>query len=485
MANDIDQWLEGLGLSTYREAFLANDVDFDTLPLLTAEDLQQIGVKSVGHRRRMLEAIAALGRGPAAPEEKPKPAAAAPSAVPEKPAGGRAPVSERRQITVMFCDLVDSTALSARLDPEDLHELLTAYRACIGEAVRRNRGFIAHYVGDGVFVYFGYPHALEQDAERALRAGLAVIRELGQLKPIAGAVPQVRIGVATGLVVIGNVAEGGSAEKVDVTGETPNLAARIQGLARANELVIAKSTRALVGDLFGCTDIGRFELKGLPEPVPAWRVTGERSVVSRYDAMRSGRAIALVGRESELARISDRLAAAKAGAGQVVLVVSQPGFGKSRLVEEVHRITGTEERGRFVLQCSPDQEQTPFFPVIHQLEYAAGIATEDSAGQRHDKLEALLKRIGAYSLERLATVLDLLRIEASGTPAAQVVKTGNARARTLKALLDLTEAALGHTPALVVEDVQWADPSTVEFLGMVVDMVRNGSTLVEIGRAHV
>jgi len=478
MANDIDQWLEGLGLSTYREAFLANDVDFDTLPLLTAEDLQQIGVKSVGHRRRMLEAIAALGRGPAAPEEKPKPAAAAPSAVPEKPAGGRAPVSERRQITVMFCDLVDSTALSARLDPEDLHELLTAYRACIGEAVRRNRGFIAHYVGDGVFVYFGYPHALEQDAERALRAGLAVIRELGQLKPIAGAVPQVRIGVATGLVVIGNVAEGGSAEKVDVTGETPNLAARIQGLARANELVIAKSTRALVGDLFGCTDIGRFELKGLPEPVPAWRVTGERSVVSRYDAMRSGRAIALVGRESELARISDRLAAAKAGAGQVVLVVSQPGFGKSRLVEEVHRITGTEERGRFVLQCSPDQEQTPFFPVIHQLEYAAGIATEDSAGQRHDKLEALLKRIGAYSLERLATVLDLLRIEASGTPAAQVVKTGNARARTLKALLDLTEAALGHTPALVVEDVQWADPSTVEFLGMVVDMVRNGSTLV-------
>ena len=216
----------------------------------------------------------------------------------------------------------------------------------------------------------------------------------------------------------------------------------------------------------------------MPEPVPAWRVAAERSVVSRYDAMRSGRATVLVGRESELARIGDRLAAAQAGAGQVVLVVSQPGFGKSRLVEEVHRIAGTEERGRFVLQCSPDQEQTPFFPVIHQLEYAAGIATEDSAGQRYDKLEVLLKRIGAVSLERLATVLDLLRIDASGTPAAQVVKTGNARARTLKALLDLTEAALGRTPVLVVEDVQWADPSTVEFLGMVVDMVRNASALV-------
>src|SRR4051812_5602861 len=327
MADDIGRWLEGLGLSAYDEAFRANDVDFDTLRLLTAEDLQQIGVKSVGHRRRLLEAIASLGHGPTVPDEKP--VAALSAAEPAKPVVPRPSVSERRQITVMFCDLVDSTALSARLDPEDLHELLTAYRACIGEAVRRNRGFIAHYVGDGVFVYFGYPHAQEQDAERALRAGLAILRDLGQLKPIAGAVPQVRIGVATGLVVIGNVAEGGAAEKVDVTGETPNLAARIQSLARANELVIAKSTRALVGELFDCTDIGRFELKGLPEPVPAWRVTAERAVVSRYEAMRSALGDTdLIGRESELARIGDRLAASRSGAGQVVMVVSQPGFGK-------------------------------------------------------------------------------------------------------------------------------------------------------------
>jgi hypothetical protein len=265
--------------------------------------------------------------------------------------------------------------------------------------------------------------------------------------------------------VIGNVAEGGAAEKVDVTGETPNLAARIQGLARANELVIAKSTRALVGELFDCTDIGRFELKGLPEPVPAWRVTAERAVVSRYEAMRSARGDTdLIGRESELARIGDRLAATRAGAGQVVLVVSQPGFGKSRLVEEVHRVAGVEERGRFMLQSSPDQEQTPFHPVIHQFEYAASITTGDSGSERQDKIEALLKSIGAYSPERLAIVLDLLRIDAAGTPAATLVRTGNARARILKALLDLTEATLRRTPVMVFEDVQWADPSTVEFL---------------------
>jgi len=470
--SDIDGWLESLGLSTYREAFRANDVDFETLHLLTAEDLQQIGVTSVGHRRRMLAAIADLVRQP---DHEPAPATPPPvQPIAAAPPVNRAPVVERRQITVMFCDLVGSTELSTRLDPEDLHDLLAAYRACITEAVQRNRGFIAHYVGDGVFVYFGYPHAQEQDAERALRAGLAIIRAVGRLTPIAGAVPRVRIGVATGLVVVGNVAEGGSAEKIDVAGETPNLAARLQSLAGANEMVIAPSTHALVGDLFDGGEIGRVELKGLPDPVSAWRVTGERAVVSRYDAMRSGRGVTdLIGRESELARISDRLAAAKAGAGQVVLVVSQPGFGKSRLVEEVHRIAGADERGRLVLQCSPDQEQTPFYPLIHQLEYAAGIATEDSPASRRDKLEELLKRNGVYSPERFAIVLDLLRVDAEDAPALPTPAPADGRARRLRTLLDLAEGAMTRTSVLVAEDVHWADPSTVEFLGTLVGMMRH------------
>jgi class 3 adenylate cyclase len=284
---DIGAWLDGLGLSIYRDAFAANHIDAETLPLLTAADLQEIGVASVGHRRRLIEAIVALGRQHE-PAEDQATQQAGPETPAAAPAGERAPAVERRQVTIMFCDLVGSTALSARLDPEDLHDLLAAYRACVSEVVERNRGFIAHYVGDGVLVYFGYPQAQEQDAERALRTGLAIIRSLGQLAPIAGAVPQARIGVATGLVVVGNLVGTGSSQEIGIAGETPNLAARLQALAGINEMVVAQGTRDLVGELFDFVDIGRFELKGLPEPVSAWRVLGERIVESRFDALEPG-----------------------------------------------------------------------------------------------------------------------------------------------------------------------------------------------------
>ena len=479
--SDVDGWLDSLGLSAYREAFRANDVDFETLRLLTAEDLQQIGVASVGHRRRMLAAIADLKEEPSDPPAPAVRPAVRPAPQPANaaPAPARVPVAERRQITVMFCDLVGSTELSTQLDPEDLHDLLATYRACVVEAVQRHRGFLAHYVGDGVFIYFGYPHVQEQDAERALRAGLAIIRAVAAMTPIAGAVPRVRIGVATGLVVVANVAAGGSAEKVDISGETPNLAARLQALAGPNEMVIAPGTHALVGDLFDGSEIGRLELKGLPEPVPAWRVTGERVVASRYQALRAARGSSgLIGRESELARLSDRLAKAKSGAGQVVLVMSEPGFGKSRLVGEVHRIAAsggtsgdTSEGGQLVLQCSPDQEQTPFYPVIHYLEVAAGIAVEDAPLIRRNKLEELLKRNAIHSPERLAVVLDLLRVDAELAAAQPAAALVDPRARRLRTLLDLAEAAMLRTAVLVVEDVHWADPSTAEFLGMLVGLM--------------
>jgi class 3 adenylate cyclase len=466
--SDVDDWLESLGLSAYGEAFRTNDVDLETLRALTAEDLQQIGVTSVGHRRRLLTAIAELGQK--APEPAP-PSRAEPVPPPvPREAAPRGPVAERRQMTVLFCDLIGSTELSTRLDPEDFHDLLAAYRACVSEEIQRHRGFIAHYVGDGALVYFGYPHAQEQDAERALRAGLAIVRAIGRVTPIAGVVPQVRIGVATGLVVVSNIGKGSGAEMIDVAGETPNLAARLQSLAGANEIVIAPSTYALVSDFFEVSEIGRFELKGFPEPILAWRATGERVVSSRYDALRSARGINdLIGRESELARLGDRWAAARTGTGQVVLVVGQPGFGKSRLVEEVHRLAGSGEQDRLVLQCSPDQEQTPLYPLIHQIEFAAGIAIEDSAIDRRDKLEALLKRNAIYSAERFAIALDLLRIDAEGMPTAA---PADVRAHRLKTLLELTEAAVRRTSVLVAEDVHWADPSTVEFLGHLVGLMR-------------
>ena len=471
---DIDAWLDGLGLSIYREAFVANHIDGETLPLLTAADLQEIGVTSVGHRRRLLEAIAALARHTQQPGDQDRAQAGPEPAVSHVPAAGRAPAVERRQVTVMFCDLVGSTALSARLDPEDLHDLLATYRACVSDVAERHRGFIAHYVGDGVLIYFGYPHAHEQDAERALRTGLAILRSLGQLAPIAGAVPQARIGIATGLVVVGHVVGTGPSQEVGIAGETPNLAARLQALAGTNEMVVAQSTRELVGDLFDCVEIGRFELKGLAAPVSAWRVIGERAVQSRYDALRSGRdGVPLIGRESELSRINDRLRMARGGSGQVVLVVAEAGFGKSRLVEEAHRLAGGESRGRLVLQCSPDQRQTPFYPVIRQIEYAAGIGTEDVRAVRRAKLEALLNRTGALSAERIAVVLELLRIEGGDAPAPLTSRPGEARARILKTLLDLAEAAASRSVILIAEDIHWADPSTLEFLGLLVHTVRN------------
>lgn len=467
MVEDVAAWLEGLGLSAYAAAFAENDVDGRTLPLLTAEDLQEIGVRSVGHRRRLLAAIAALA--PAGPA--PEPPALPPG--PAVPPAVRPPVVERRQITVVFCDLVESTVLANRLDPEDLHDLLAAYRDRVSEAVERHRGFIAHHVGDGVFIYFGYPHAQERDAERALRAGLAIIGALRRFTPVAGVTPQVRIGVATGLVVVGSIGEG-AAGKVDVTGETPNLAARLQGLAGPNEMVVAEGTRSLAGDCFTCADLGRFALKGLPEPVPAWRVAGERTVVSRYDAVHAGRRTGeLIGREGELARIRDRLGIARDGAGQVVLVSAHPGFGKSRLVEEMHRITGIPRDARFVLQCSPEQVQTPFYPLVHQLEYVARIVSEDAPEARRRKVETFLNRNGILAPDRLAVLLDLLRIDAEAADAhAATAGVANARARTFKALLDVTDAAFARTPVMVIEDVHWADPATVEFLAMIVGVVR-------------
>jgi class 3 adenylate cyclase len=361
---DISAWLRRLGLGQYEAAFRDNAIDADVLPDLTEADLEKLGIL-LGHRKRLLRAIEELPAVPATPEP----------AIHERAAEH----AERRQVTVMFCDLVGSTALSARLDPEDLHDLLAAYRACVSDVVERHGGFIAHYVGDGVLVYFGYPQAHEQDAERALRTGLAILRSLSQLAPIASAVPEARIGIATGLVVVGHVIGTGPSQEVGIAGETPNLAARLQALAGTNEMVIAHGTRELVGDLFDCAEIGRFELKGLAGPISAWRVIGERAVQSRYDGLRSGwGAVPLIGRESELSRINDRLKMAHGGSGQVVLVVAEAGFGKSRLVEEAHRLAGGEARGRLVLQCSPDQTQTPFYPVIRQIEYAAGIGTEDA-----------------------------------------------------------------------------------------------------------
>jgi class 3 adenylate cyclase len=311
---DIAGWLRGLGLEQYEQVFRSNDIDGAVLPSLTPEDLKDLGIASVGHRRRLLESIAALseGDGPAAKVSTTTEA-------------------ERRQLTVMFCDLVGSTALATKLDPEDLREVVAAYHRGVAETVGRFCGFVAKYMGDGVLVYFGYPQAHEDDAERAVRAALALIEGIGQIG--APEPMRVRVGLATGLVVVGDLIGAGAAQEQSVVGETPNLAARLQSLAQPGALLIDANTRRLVGDLFEFHELSGVEAKGFAGAVPAWQVLRPSAVESRFEALRASSLTPLVGREEELRFLLRRWGRAREGHGQVVLVSGVLSF--SRLVEGV------------------------------------------------------------------------------------------------------------------------------------------------------
>src|SRR6516162_1925190 len=304
---EIAAWLRGLGLEQYEPAFRDNGIDAAILPKLTGEDLKEIGVARVGDRRKLLEAIAALREG-AAPLRAPEPAREAPVSQ-----------AERRQLTVMFCDLVGSTALSARLDPEDLRVVIGAYHRCVAKVIGRGGGFVAKYMGDGVLAYFGYPRADEHDAERAVRAALKLVEKVAGLDTAAAAPLQLRVGIATGLVVVGDLVGSGEAQERGVVGETPNLAARLQTLAEPGAVVIAPSTRRLPGGLFEYADLGAVELKGLGPPVMAARVVRESGAESRFEALRAT-LTPLVGRDEELALLQRRWQQAKAGEGRVVVL---------------------------------------------------------------------------------------------------------------------------------------------------------------------
>ena len=350
---DVAAWLRGLGLEQYAPAFRDNDVDGEVLPELTADDLISIGVTSVGHRRKLLAAIAALGATPPAARSRQRDI---------RDATGSAADAERRQLTVMFCDLVGSTALSTRLDPEDLRELIGAYHRAVAETVSRFDGFVAKYMGDGVLIYFGYPQAHEDDAERAVRAGLAVIEAVGRLP--AREDLRVRLGIATGLVVVGDLIGEGAAQERGVVGETPNLAARLQALAAPDTLVIAEATRRQIGGLFDLDDLGLQALAGFAEPQPAWRVLSESGEMSRFEALRSGET-PLVGREEEVELLVRRWQQAKSGEGRVVLISGEPGIGKSRLTAALSRVHRNRDRSRaalFLLTASPGQRA----PSVHR-----------------------------------------------------------------------------------------------------------------------
>jgi class 3 adenylate cyclase len=449
---DVLGWLRNMGLEQYEAIFRDNDIDASLLLSLTNEDLKEIGVASLGHRRKLLEAIAVLRAEQAGAAVGPTPVAA--------------PEAERRQLTVMFCDLVGSTPLSARLDPEDLRRIIGAYHRCVTGIVESLGGFVARYMGDAVLVYFGYPRAHEDDAERATRCALALVDRVPQLNQAEEL--HARVGIATGLVVVG-----GEVVEHDVAGDTPNLAARLQALAEPDTVIIAASTRRLVGDLFEYRDIGMVEVKGIAGPIPIGQVLRPSAVASRFEALRGAALSPLVGRDEEIELLLRRWARAKAGNGQVVLISGEPGIGKSRLTVALVERLHDEPHIRLRYFCSPYHRDSALYPSIDQLRRAARFEPDDPPALKLRKLNALLARV-APPEEDVALLADLLSLPASERHPLPNLSPQRKKERTLEALIRQLEGLAWQQPVVMVfEDAHWSDPTSRELLDLHVERVRS------------
>jgi class 3 adenylate cyclase/predicted ATPase len=483
---DVAAWLRELGLERYEQAFRDNDIDAAVLPELTADDLIGLGVTSIGHRRKMLAAIARLHAAEASEART--------SAYDEAPQHSDA---ERRQLTVLFCDLVGSTELAARLDPEDMGQVIRAYHSTCTEVIERWEGHVAKYMGDGVLAYFGWPRAHEDDAERAVRAGLATIDALSGVETSAGKALAARIGIATGLVMVGELIGQGGAQEQTVVGETPNLAARLQALAEPGIVVISQRTRRLVGGLFELGDLGPQRLKGFAEPVRAFRVEGEGRAEGRFEALHGQHLTPLVGREHELGILLERWAWAKDGDGQVMLLSGEPGIGKSRIVQALREQVRADRPAVLNHYCSPYHRNSALHPVIAQLERAAGVGSDDPSSTRLDRLEALLAPLVAADHEAVPLIAALLSIPTGGRYPALTLSPQRQMQRTMEVLVACLAGAARDRPVLVLyEDVHWIDPTTQALLGLLVERVAHLPALMVItfrpeftppwiGHAHV
>ena len=471
----IQDWLSQLGLGKYADAFVQNDVDLRALPYVREADLQELGV-SLGHRKIILAAISKstqshLDQPVAVSVER----QVADSVTTEISQGTTA---DRRLLSVLFCDLVGSTELSAQLDPEDMHELTRRYQDTIAGSITRFGGYVAKYLGDGVLSYFGWPMAYEDHAERAIRAGLDAIGAVNTMQAPGDEQLKVRIGIATGHVVVGDIPGGSANERGSIAGDTPNLAARLQTAAAPGQILVADSTRRLPEQMFEIEALGDRELKGFKTPIPVFAIHRDRKVDSRF-AARAGGLSKFVGRTSELGILLERWELAKANQGQVILVSGEAGMGKSRLVDAFEECLHGGKHELIRLQCSPYHATSAFYPIVERLSRLAGFSPSDDARTRVEKLQAILRPYGENPHEVGPVYTELLSLEVGDQFMRLDLPAQQQKDLIIRTLANRLLLATKIAPVLfVVEDAHWIDPSTAEVLKEVVSRIHSSSILV-------
>ncbi|MDT8343799.1 MAG: adenylate/guanylate cyclase domain-containing protein [Thermohalobaculum sp.] len=467
--SELRAWLEAIGCGRYADAFEENGITPDLIGDLTDDDLKELGL-TIGDRKRFWRAVQAKQQPPAEQAAVGAPAGA-------DAAHANAP-GERRRLTVVFVDLVGSTVLSSRLDPEEWSDVLRDYQNIVAGLVTRFNGYIAQYLGDGVLCYFGWPTAMEDAAERAVEAGLAIIESVNRIRTCDESLA-CRVGIATGLVVVGDLMSRGGGSDPAAIGETMNFAARLQAFAKTNQIVISESTRRLLGNAFILEPLGKRSFKGIPGQQPIYAVLHSNPEHDRFAAREGLATGAMVGRANELALLIDRWQQARAGEGQVVNLIGEAGIGKSRICRALFEDISAENYQRLTYQCSPYLRDTALWPVINRITAASGIVADDPNDARLDKIERYMRDARAVEPTDIAIIADLIGLDAESRYGSITMSPSARRAATFSILTENVVALSKRAPVLImIEDVHWADPTTLELLSMIIERVERERVMV-------